>query len=635
MWKLRKRLLESTLKTIGKTIGASLLLVVYFGSHLSFGQSHEVDSAAFYREMAVQTSYNNTDSMRLMLAAYKRHLNQDPKKESDYLSILGIYYQQKSQYDSSLYYQDRAYELASQIQDSVLLAQIIQRKGNVHKYLGNYELAMELFFQAMSIAKAQNDTKTAATAGMAIGQVYGYMQEYDKARDIISESLEYVQQDPDDRVLWSLLIERGNINTMTGMLDAAEQDYSQAKVIAEKLNLMEGRMLIYSNLGAVYFFRNEMDKAIESYQRGALLADSVGDKISYGIAEMNTGEAYYTIEEFEKAEEKLLQSLELFSELKSKNFIKDNYYYLYEMESRRGDDKKALKYYQLHAAYKDSIINESNLNKIAELQTQYKTVENEKLLAENQLEIQEKEAQIFYLYAGFALFIILAFAVYYRYKANQRHKMQLAIAQEREQGLQNVVMATESERNRISKDLHDGVGQQLSALKLALADLSNKVEGEARSEVESIASHFKQSADEVRSISHQMMPRALMENGLVEAIEDMLQQAFAFSSISYQFEHKNVNQRFDEHIEIGLYRVLQELINNIIKHSQASNVQVQLYKVEQQLMLLVEDDGKGLENKATKGYGLKNIESRLSIIHGKVNFESAGGTTAIISVPVK
>ncbi|GAB3339220.1 hypothetical protein GCM10027429_25320 [Marivirga atlantica] len=585
--------------------------------------------------MAVQTSYNNTDSMRLMLAAYKRHLNQDPKKESDYLSILGIYYQQKSQYDSSLYYQDRAYELASQIQDSVLLAQIIQRKGNVHKYLGNYELAMELFFQAMSIAKAQNDTKTAATAGMAIGQVYGYMQEYDKARDIISESLEYVQQDPDDRVLWSLLIERGNINTMTGMLDAAEQDYSQAKVIAEKLNLMEGRMLIYSNLGAVYFFRNEMDKAIESYQRGALLADSVGDKISYGIAEMNTGEAYYTIEEFEKAEEKLLQSLELFSELKSKNFIKDNYYYLYEMESRRGDDKKALKYYQLHAAYKDSIINESNLNKIAELQTQYKTVENEKLLAENQLEIQEKEAQIFYLYAGFALFIILAFAVYYRYKANQRHKMQLAIAQEREQGLQNVVMATESERNRISKDLHDGVGQQLSALKLALADLSNKVEGEARSEVESIASHFKQSADEVRSISHQMMPRALMENGLVEAIEDMLQQAFAFSSISYQFEHKNVNQRFDEHIEIGLYRVLQELINNIIKHSQASNVQVQLYKVEQQLMLLVEDDGKGLENKATKGYGLKNIESRLSIIHGKVNFESAGGTTAIISVPVK
>lgn len=196
-------------------------------------------------------------------------------------------------------------------------------------------------------------------------------------------------------------------------------------------------------------------------------------------------------------------------------------------------------------------------------------------------------------------------------------------------------MATESERNRISKDLHDGVGQQLSALKLALADLSNKVEGEARSEVESIASHFKQSADEVRSISHQMMPRALMENGLVEAIEDMLQQAFAFSSISYQFEHKNVNQRFDEHIEIGLYRVLQELINNIIKHSQASNVQVQLYKVEQQLMLLVEDDGKGLENKATKGYGLKNIESRLSIIHGKVNFESAGGTTAIISVPVK
>ncbi len=631
MWKIRNRLLERILRTIG----ASLLLVVNFGSHPSLGQSKEIDSAAFYREMALQTSYNNTDSMLLMLDAYKRHLNQEPQKQSDYFSLLGIYYQQQAKYDTAMLYQQRAYDLAIQIEDSVLLAQIVQRKGVIHKYLGNYELAMELFFEAMAIAKAHDDTKTAANAGLAIGQVYGYMGEYDKARDIISETMEYVQEHPDDRVLWSLLIERGNINTMTGMLDAAEQDYSQAKVIAEKLKLMEGRMLIYSNLGAGYFFRNEMDKAIESYQKGAFLADSVGDKISYGIAEMNTGEAYYTIEKFEKAEEKLLQSLELFSELKSKNFIKDNYYYLYEMESRRGDDKKALKYYQLHVAYKDSIINESNLNKIAELQTQYKTVENEKLLAENQLEIQEKEAQIFYLYAGFALFIILAFAVYYRYKANQRHEMQLAIAQEREQGLQNVVMATESERNRISKDLHDGVGQQLSALKLALADLSNKVEGEARSEVESIASHFKQSADEVRSISHQMMPRALMENGLVEAIEDMLQQAFAFSSISYQFEHKNVNQRFDEHIEIGLYRVLQELINNIIKHSQASNVQVQLYKVEQQLMLLVEDDGKGLENKATKGYGLKNIESRLSIIHGKVNFESAGGTTAIISVPVK
>lgn len=194
---------------------------------------------------------------------------------------------------------------------------------------------------------------------------------------------------------------------------------------------------------------------------------------------------------------------------------------------------------------------------------------------------------------------------------------------------------SEEERKCISKDLHDGIGQQLSALKMALKTITSKVSVEAQKEdLKLITYQFSKSADEVRQISHQMMPRKLMEDGLMEAIEDLLGSSFQFAEFKYSFEHHKIDLRFSKRIVISLYRVLQELINNTIKHSQATFVSVRLISGRERVTLFVEDKSIELQATKTEGHGFLNFKSRLDMVKGSVNYEISPGSGTSAAVPV-
>ena len=148
---------------------------------------------------------------------------------------------------------------------------------------------------------------------------------------------------------------------------------------------------------------------------------------------------------------------------------------------------------------------------------------------------------------------------------------------------------------------------------------------------------LERSNQDLRNISHQMMPRALSDLGIIPALEDMLENSLAYAKIKYQFEHFNINGRLPEKIEVSIYRITQELINNIIKHSNANNVNVQLFKSDESIILIVEDDGVGMNaSKSGKGIGLLNISSRVDMIHGTVNFEPSpnSGTLVTVKIPL-
>ena len=149
---------------------------------------------------------------------------------------------------------------------------------------------------------------------------------------------------------------------------------------------------------------------------------------------------------------------------------------------------------------------------------------------------------------------------------------------------------------------------------------------------------MQDSADEVRVISHQMMPKALTELGIIEALGDMLDKSLGKIDIDFEFEHFGIKDRLAEKIEVSLYRICQELVNNIIKHSEAKQVHVQLFKNKGKAILIVEDNGKGIqENEVSDGHGLLNIKSRLNSLNGEVNYEPSpnSGTTATVRIPLE
>ena len=198
--------------------------------------------------------------------------------------------------------------------------------------------------------------------------------------------------------------------------------------------------------------------------------------------------------------------------------------------------------------------------------------------------------------------------------------------------------AQEEERQRIAKDLHDGVGQQVSAVKLHLQNVTDTVSEKIpslQSDLDKITKMLSDTGSEIRSISHQMMPRALTELGLVAALEDMIGKSFTYSEIACKFEHHGLKERLPSHVEIGLYRIAQELVNNILKHSGADTVDIQLMKTDYHCILIVHDNGKGLApTQKVKGIGMLNIDNRLRTLNGVFNMESAtgSGTTATIRI---
>ncbi len=144
-------------------------------------------------------------------------------------------------------------------------------------------------------------------------------------------------------------------------------------------------------------------------------------------------------------------------------------------------------------------------------------------------------------------------------------------------------------------------------------------------------------SQEVRSIAHQMMPKALSDLGLAPAIDEMLKRSFSDTDYSYQYEHHCVNGNIPDDVSIGIYRITQELISNIIKHADARSINVQLLKASRNLVLMVEDDGKGIDvGSISKGLGLQNINDRARSMNGTFQIEPGPekGTVASLRVPL-
>jgi two-component system, NarL family, sensor kinase len=199
-----------------------------------------------------------------------------------------------------------------------------------------------------------------------------------------------------------------------------------------------------------------------------------------------------------------------------------------------------------------------------------------------------------------------------------------------------VVLAQEQMQQKIARDLHDSFVQILGAAKISLEStkaLENPLS--VREKIRETAGIIDQACNDVRTISHQLLPYSLQKYGLVIALEELFEKNLKKGIEAFEFKHAGIVNRFKDTVEINLYRIVQELLNNIIKHAFASKVLVQLTRQADKLILWINDNGKGFNPNDTKlGAGLMNIESRLQVIQGTMRIESkiGEGTTTIVSI---
>ena len=226
---------------------------------------------------------------------------------------------------------------------------------------------------------------------------------------------------------------------------------------------------------------------------------------------------------------------------------------------------------------------------------------------------------------------IVAFVFVYQKKLIQRDlKIQKLKAEYQKELLKATIQAQEKERKRISQDLHDDIGAMLSTIRLSI---NGMVKGLSLSEqqvgkVQNTKSLIDETVRNVRRISHDLLPATLEEFGLSHALEQLFKKIETNTNLEVEYQLDHDLPKLDKAKELALYRITQELCNNIIKHANASSIEAWLTRNNDNLEITLMDDGNGFyekrnDSKSSLGLGLKNIESRLSMIDAEINYEPA------------
>lgn len=229
--------------------------------------------------------------------------------------------------------------------------------------------------------------------------------------------------------------------------------------------------------------------------------------------------------------------------------------------------------------------------------------------------------------------IFISFGLMLRYNQYKKEKERLSIElqEQKIRSTDAILNAQEQEQKRIAADLHDELGGNLAAIKMTMQSFHLPPEQEV-----AVNRLIDTASDNARHIAHDLMPPEFETTSLVVLLEKFYQRINTERKISFQFYASGYNHQFSKQEDLLIYRIIMELTNNIVKHSGATEATIQLVYHEKLLTLMAEDNGKGFEQRAEPGMGLKNIYSRVGFLNGTINIDSGkGGTTTMIQIPFK
>jgi signal transduction histidine kinase len=275
--------------------------------------------------------------------------------------------------------------------------------------------------------------------------------------------------------------------------------------------------------------------------------------------------------------------------------------------------------------------------KIAGIQGKYDITQKDREIAR-----QQQIRNI--LIGSFVFLLIVLLLLYNSYRLKQKNKYQKELNRQQNELFNVIVSTQDQERKRIAQDIHDSLGSVLSAAKLKLSSLeeSKKVlSSDLLEKYQASLDLLDEASTELRNISHNIMPATLSKLGLEAALQSLINKIAAHPKMQVNFTAHGFEGRIEETTEMSIYRIILELLNNIVKHAAAEKVSIQIIKYPAYINLMIEDDGRGFDyNKAfeeKKGIGLGNILSRVEYLNGTIEIDSAAGkgTTVIIEIPYK
>lgn len=551
----------------------------------------------------------------------------------------GIFYTRSGLLDSGILSLNEAKKFAIQSNSHHALVRIYASLGHAFISSGRPERGLENMFEGLKVVELYPDKEMEMKLRTNVAWAYLELKQY---RDCIKYGLENIRLMEGTGFEWIVLYTYSNVAVSygaLGMIDSARYFVNKGINAAQASNDEQGLANAYFILGTIYSNAGKYPEAIEQYLKARPHRDKVGNPL-FIVSDLYTiSDLYHKTKEFKKGVAAGEEALKLAKRYNLTLKFEGTYESLAKNYEGLGDFRNASKYYRLWAAAKDSVYKNSSANAIAEMQTKFETEKKEQQLAIQNSELARKEVELQFTYLTIAaMLIIFIFAAVILFLLRSRLQKKRFAAMKEAQ-IRATIESQENERRRFAQDLHDGMGQLISALRLTIHHLDTHGGQSAADHFSKAETLLNDMHQEIRSIAFNLMPQTLVKSGVIPALKEVINR-LSSSAITINISSFEIPERLDQLKEIALFRILQEWLTNIVKYSNASSIDIQFVGHDNELTVVIEDDGDGFDQKLLTegdGHGWKNIQSRVSFLQASLYIDTEPGrkgTSFTLNIPV-
>lgn len=514
-----------------------------------------------------------------------------------------------------------------------IAAVLLNNLGDVLSRLGRHDEAVEQLREGVAIRKALGDERGIAWSKLNLAGALQKVWDYKESGELLEESLAYFEKDSVFSGQAKCHLLKGNNAFYQQQYQQAQAHYETALGIKNGLDSL-GIALIYRNQGSVLFQQGQNEAALEKYRFAEKQFEKYQDPRELAAIHYDIGNTYYDQSLVDTALNHYQQSLSI---LKAGSVHDPELQQL--LMASLGDTYRRLERYAEAFDYKQQY-NQAR-DSIAE--RAQKAIILEKQLAKEETEADRRKIILYGAAGAIILWLLLALAVLYAY--NQQKKRKIAdqevdsLLQRQELALITTRQEAEDrERNRIARDLHDELGSMLTIIKMHFESLHSridKMEKEALGQYQSANELLEKAFHSIRSIARDL--QSLDHLGLKEALASLVNNIQGNKKLSVELATYGLEERMDRKLEYELFKIVQTLVSNVLKHSEATRLSIQVNRFDSLVNVMVEDNGVGFDPENARkadGIGLNSVEIRADSLGGTMRIDSAKGKGATILVDI-
>ncbi len=516
----------------------------------------------------------------------------------------------------------------------------------------NKAFADILLNKSIPYARQAGDSIYLGKCFFDLGLTFKNMGQNGKAREYCNTAIEILKKvnTPFDQII-VIYITAAEVSILLNETEEAKGHLGSAKNLL--LPFPDSKYFIdyYASEGMYFNVKGFYNESLVSIEKGIALSKKLNIRYNELRLWLQKFYLYFNKKDFLKAKQVLLYLIDQKEMTALSNNALQVYKGMAETYAGLGDMKIAYEWEKKYSILSDSIYKDRLKNTINELELKFNTAENQKKIAvlgneKNKANLQSKTNRLLNWILGVTgFFLLITTILMWKYYTNIKklalqkdvnHKQYIKDVQQQQQLqlTQTLLESEERERNRIARDLHDGLGGMLASVKINLSRISfSNNETIFTEELPKIINQLDNSVNELRRIARNMMPETLLNSGLEVALKDICESLLS-EKTTFDFQVFNIGKDISEAMQVAIYRIVQELVTNAIRHADASKIMVQCSQNEKVFYITIEDNGKGFNqaDKENNGIGLINVKNRVFYLNGQIEIVSSKGEGTTINI---